>query len=150
MIVSSWKHSTISRFTTYLAGSASRVRQLEQRLEALLAAEPLRGVRGLLPTARRAEPNRPSGPVLRQHCGARPCLGSRGKRGQENQALGRSRGGFSTKIHLNTDLEGNPLDFHLTGGEVSDTTQFETSLDPRRESRRPLLLSGRRGHDEKA
>jgi transposase len=49
--------------------------------------------------------------------------------GQQNQALGRSRGGFSTKIHLKTDLDGNPLDFHLTGGEVSDTTQFKTSLD---------------------
>jgi hypothetical protein len=24
---------------------------------------------------------------------------------------------------------GNPLDFHLTGGEVSHTRQFETSLD---------------------
>ncbi|MGC9271094.1 transposase [Acidiphilium sp.] len=32
-------------------------------------------------------------------------------------------------MHLKTDLEGNPLDFHLTGGEVSDSTQFETSLD---------------------
>jgi transposase len=53
----------------------------------------------------------------------------RRKRGQQNQALGRSRGGFSTKIHLKTDLDGNPLDFHLTGGEVSDATQFETSLD---------------------
>jgi len=39
------------------------------------------------------------------------------------------RGGFSTKIHLKTDLDGNPLDFHLTGGEASDATQFETSLD---------------------
>ena len=29
---------------------------------------------------------------------ARPCLGSGGKRGQNNQALGRSRGGVSTKI----------------------------------------------------
>ena len=46
-----------------------------------------------------------------------------------NQALGRSRGGFSTKIHLKTDLDGNPLDFHLTAGEVSDATQLETSLD---------------------
>src|SRR3984893_2543931 len=34
---------------------------------------------------------------------ARPCLGGRRKRGQEGQALGRSRGGFSTKIHLKTD-----------------------------------------------
>ncbi|HEV2279565.1 MAG TPA: IS5 family transposase [Acidobacteriaceae bacterium] len=102
---------------------------MEQRLEALLAAQPLRCVRDVLPAARRAKPYRPPGAVLRQHRGPRSCLGGRRERGQENQALGRSRGGFSTKIHLKTDLDGNPLDFHLTGGEVSDTTQFETSLD---------------------
>jgi hypothetical protein len=50
-------------------------------------------------------------------------------RGQQRQSFGRSRGGFSTKIHLKTDLDGNPLDFHLTGGEASDSTLFETSLD---------------------
>jgi hypothetical protein len=52
-----------------------------------------------------------------------------GQKGQQHQAFGRSRGGFSTKIHLKTDLAGHPLDFHLTGGEVSDSTEFETSLD---------------------
>jgi transposase len=62
--------------------------------------------------------------VVRAHVSA---AGAKG--GQQNQALGRSRGGFSTKIHLKTDLDGSPLDFHLTGGETSDTTQFETSLD---------------------
>ncbi len=67
--------------------------------------------------------------VLRQHARTRPRLGCRGKRGQQHQAFGRSRGGFSTKIHLKTDLHGHPLDFHLTGGEVSDSTEFETSLD---------------------
>ncbi len=51
------------------------------------------------------------------------------KRGSRIEALGRSRGGFSTKIHLKTDLDGHPLDFHLTPGEASDSTQFETSLD---------------------
>jgi transposase len=70
-----------------------------------------------------------SDPVFRQHHSTRPRLGRRRKRGQHRQALGRSRGGFSTKIHLKTDLDGNPLDFHLTSGEVSDSTQFETSLD---------------------
>ena len=50
-------------------------------------------------------------------------------RWQQHQSFGRSRGGFSTKIHLKTDLDGNPLDFHLTGGEASDSTEFETSLD---------------------
>jgi transposase len=48
---------------------------------------------------------------------------------QENQALGRSRGGFSSKIHLKTDFDGLPMAFHLTGGEVSDTTQLQISLD---------------------
>ncbi len=31
----------------------------------------------------------------------RACVGGRRKRGQDGEALGRSRGGFSTKIHLN-------------------------------------------------
>ena len=46
---------------------------------------------------------------------------SRRKRGnQEKQALGRSRGGFSTKIHLRTNAKGNPLAFEVTGGEAHE------------------------------
>ena len=41
------------------------------------------------------------------------------------QSLGRSRGGFSTKIHLATDALGNALRFILTGGERNDITQAE-------------------------
>jgi transposase len=51
------------------------------------------------------------------------------KGGGQNQALGRSRGGFGTKIHVKCDLDGLPLDFHLTGNEASDSRQFETLLD---------------------
>jgi transposase len=98
-------------------------------MEAVLAAQSLGGIRGILSVAGGVQPDGTLGPVLRQHDSTRPRIGRRGKRGQHRQALGRSRGGFSTKIHLKTDLDGNPLDFHLTGGEVSDTTQFETSLD---------------------
>src|SRR5712672_519820 len=89
------------------------------------------------------------GPVLRQHDRTRPRLGGRGKRGQQRQAFGRSRGGFSTKIHLKTDLDGNPLDFHLTGGEASDSTQFETSLDigP---NIRPRIAMTDKGYDSQA
>ncbi|WP_152503387.1 hypothetical protein [Labrenzia sp. THAF82] len=50
----------------------------------------------------------------RSFCGRR-------QRGQEGQALGRSRGGFGTKIHLKTDRNGLPLGFELTGGEASDS-----------------------------
>ena len=62
--------------------------------------------------------------VVRAHVSA---AGAKG--GQENQALGRSRGGFSCKIHLKTDLDGLPIAFHLTGGQVSDSTQLTTSLE---------------------
>ena len=37
-----------------------------------------------------------------------------------DQAIGRSRGGLSTKIHTLVDALGNPVGFHLTGGEAHD------------------------------
>ena len=48
--------------------------------------------------------------------------------GQGAQALGRSRGGFSTKIHAKVDGLGNPLCFILTGGERHESTQAEALL----------------------
>ncbi len=65
--------------------------------------------------------------VVRAH----PCAaGAMKKEGQEeNQALGRSRGGFSTKIHVLVDGLGNPLDFILTGGQVADVTQAKPLLE---------------------
>jgi transposase len=42
--------------------------------------------------------------------------------------LGRSRGGFSTKIHLSVDALGNPLRFKLTGGQDHDITQAEALI----------------------
>ena len=43
--------------------------------------------------------------------------------GQAEQALGRSRGGFSTKIHVTVDGLGNPLRLHLTAGQRHDIIQ---------------------------
>jgi transposase len=45
-----------------------------------------------------------------------------------DHALGRSRGGFSTKIHLVCDGLGNPLHFELTAGQAHETTAFIDSL----------------------
>ena len=54
----------------------------------------------------------------------RPCavcaLNTNG--GQACQALGRSRGGFSTKIHVAIDGLGNPLRFRLSAGQRHDIT----------------------------
>jgi transposase len=48
--------------------------------------------------------------------------------------LGRSRGGFSTKIHILVDALGNPVEFILTGGQEADVTQA-----------RPLMQGHRAG-----
>ena len=42
--------------------------------------------------------------------------------GQAEQALGRSRGGFSTNGHVTVDGLGNPLRFRLTAGHRHDIT----------------------------
>jgi transposase len=49
--------------------------------------------------------------------------------GQEAQALGRSRGGFTTKIHLTVDGLGNPLRLRLTAGQASDIGQAVELVD---------------------
>jgi len=38
----------------------------------------------------------------------------------EDQAIGRFRGGLSTTIHTLVDALGYPIGFHLTGGEAHD------------------------------
>jgi transposase len=47
-------------------------------------------------------------------------LGIRRKRGECDQAIGRSRGGRTTKIHALVDGEGRPHALLLTGGQVAD------------------------------
>ena len=65
--------------------------------------------------------------VVRAH----PCAAGAPKEngGQEEQALGKSVGGFSTKIHVTVDALGNPLRLLLTGGQRSDSTQAIALLE---------------------
>jgi transposase len=55
----------------------------------------------------------------------------RGDRSDEagDHALGRSRGGLSTKIHLACDGRDRPLGFVLTGGNTNDCTSFEQVME---------------------
>jgi transposase len=55
--------------------------------------------------------------------GSRSRLGCRRKRGIREQAFGRSRGGFTFKVHCLSDARGIPLVFHLTPGEAADSIQ---------------------------
>ena len=77
----------------------------------------------------------------RQHGGARPPARRRGaeairaggpKRGTahpQDEALGHSRGGLTTKLHLAVDGRGRPLAVTLTCGQRHDSTQLEPLLD---------------------
>src|SRR6478672_3757654 len=61
----------------YLAGAPCRVRQLEQHLETVLAAEPSGCLRGLVRGARREQPDRPSRADVRLHHRSGSCLSRR-------------------------------------------------------------------------
>lgn len=47
----------------------------------------------------------------------------------DDHALGRSRGGFSTKIHILCDRDGHPLHFHLTPGQAHESTALVELLE---------------------
>jgi transposase len=57
--------------------------------------------------------------IVRAHA----CAAGYGKDTQEQEALGRSKGGFTTKIHALVDALGNPIKFLLTPGQRHDITQ---------------------------
>ena len=110
---------------------------------------PIRRIASATVRARGHEPDGPLGSDVRLHGGAGARLGRRRKRGPQDQALGRSRGGFSTKIHLKVDLDGRPLAFHLTEGQASDSPQFEILLDLGPDIT-PRAAVGDKGYDSKA
>ncbi|MBQ0888529.1 IS5 family transposase [Streptomyces sp. RM72] len=61
-------------------------------------------------------------------------------RASAGQALGRSRGGLTTKIHHACDGRGLPLAVVVTPGNVNDSTVFDTVMD---ELRVPRTRAGR-------
>lgn len=80
------------------------------------------------------------------------------EKGGPGPALGRSRGGLTSKIHLACDGLGRPLAFALTGGSTNDCTQFTAVMDtirvprigPGRRRIRPDHVIGDKGHSSKA
>lgn len=69
------------------------------------------------------------------------------KRGERNQAIGRSRGGRTTKIHALTDRNCRPIAFLLTGGQVADCVAADTLLD---QVTTADLIHGDKGYDTNA
>ena len=128
------------------------VRSLEQRWHAR------RGDRLLAISRRRRADGRHV--VRRWNGGARSplCFGRWKKRDPEepqDHAIGRSRGGLTTKIHMLCDADGRPLHFHLTAGqsheapalipllEGADAVLFDADDEP---IAWPLVLAGDKGY----
>ena len=92
------------------------------------------------------------GTSIRAH---QPAAGARKNDGP--QALGRSRGGFSSKLHLRADRHGRPLVVRLTAGQVHETTQFIPLMEAgtiKRPHRgrprwRPQRVSGDKGYSSR-
>jgi transposase len=122
---------------------------MEQCVEAFRPAEQGRRLRDVLRPSGLVEFVGTSGADVRFDRNSCPCVGSGRKRGQHNQALGRSRGGFSTKIHLKTDLDGDYLAFELSGGEKGDAPQFPVLLDLGPDIE-PRAVIGDKGYDSNA
>ena len=72
----------------------------------------------------------------------------------DHQDLGRSRGGFGTKIHLVTDRHGIPLGAVLSPGQAHDSKHIGRALEsvqiphsgPGRPRSRPNFLAGDKGY----
>ena len=62
--------------------------------------------------------------VVRAHA----CVAGASKKGQAAQPLGKSQGGFSTKVHLCTDARGLLLRVRLTPRQTRDITQAEALI----------------------
>jgi transposase len=63
---------------------------------------------------------------------------SGGKRGEQNQAIGRSRGGRNTKIHAIADAKGRLLSILLSGGEAHDCPPAEPLIEKTKPARKLL------------
>ncbi|MET9618825.1 IS5 family transposase [Kitasatospora indigofera] len=88
-----------------------------------------------------------------------------GRKGGSNEgdkaydhALGRSRGGLTTKLHLACDGRGRPLGLVVTAGNVNDCTRFEQvmadirvpRIGPGRPRTRPDHVLGDKGYSSRA
>jgi transposase len=89
------------------------------------------------------------GTIVRAHQHAAGAVG-----GQDQEALGWSRGGFSTKVHLRAEGWGKPMAFVLSGGERHESLYVEALLSGGRVRRpargrpraRPKQLVGDKGY----
>lgn len=80
--------------------------------------------------------------IIRAHA----CSAGYKKDSRNEEALGRSKGGFTTKIHALVDALGNPLKFILTPGQRHDMTQAEALIEDIKDT----IVIADKGYDSNA
>ena len=127
-----------------VAGFARAVWEVEDRVQSLVALAGCRDMAAGVGSA--ATGGRPTGgsdvghPLYGQHDGTGAPTRGRGKKSTAaTEALGRRRGGFTTKLHLRVDGTGRPFTFILTPGQQHDSTVAEQLMQ------QGAIRSGRRG-----
>src|SRR3974377_679080 len=111
---------------TTLARPLTVLWQMEQRVEAL----PSLGQRGRVGAHHGCSGGRSRFRIPHHRWNDHPGTPTRGrrKRGIQNQAIGKSRGGLSTKIHITVDALGNVLRLLYTAGQVHESTKAEALI----------------------
>lgn len=90
----------------------------------------------------------------RHHRASTPARCGCKKGDPDTEALGRSRGGFSTKVHMRAEGNGKPMVITLTPGQRHETTAFEAIMEgggvkragPGRPKLRPRRVVGDKGY----
>ena len=72
----------------------------------------------------------------------------RRKGGSERNALGRSRGGFSTKIHARTNAQGLPIGIVITPGQAHDVAAYPALMEEVDDNPEQMLAD--KGYDSDA
>ncbi|MGW6613225.1 IS5 family transposase [Streptomyces erythrochromogenes] len=93
-----------------------------------------------------------------QHAAGARKKGATGAGEPADHALGRSRGGLSTKVHLAADGGARPLAFAVTAGQAGDAPAFETVMarirvprsGPGRPRTRPFVVLADRAYSSRA
>jgi len=65
--------------------------------------------------------------------------------GAHRQGLGRSRGGFTSKLHIRGNAHGLPIALHLTAGQEADCSNYNVLTEARDSD--PAIMLGDKGYD---
>jgi transposase len=111
-----------------LAGLSRPLRSADDHLQSVPALDDAGRLAAAVPGLGGSGSRR--GPVDRLHHLQSASLGSGRKRGDQVQAIGRSRGGRTTKIHAVVDGSGRPIAFEITPGQLGDVRAALALLGP--------------------